>query len=470
MSDSPSSLLRLPAVQGWPWRPLTAALLLSLITAWANLYLAWPQTAVLALALVCILLWASNWVAEYWPALLLFCSASILQLAPPTVVFAGFFSSPFWLLFSGMVLGAAVRHTGLGQRAGRLLSRLVGHSYTGLLTSLVGVGMLLAFLIPSSMGRLMLLIPLVLVLAEQLGYSPHSQGHLGMVLATALGTCLPAYSILPANAPNMLLAGLAEHLYQQPLGYWQYLLLHFPVLGLLKGVLIIGVVRWLYPAPSPTRQPAADISVHPWQPQELRLLALLLLCLVLWLSDSWHRLAPGWVALAAALYCLWPGTGLVSKQCLNTEINYASLFFVAGIMSLGALIEHSGLGQLLITQLLPGLNLATGQELSNLLKITGLATLVGLLTNLPGIPAVMTPMAEQLAQTSGLSLVTVLMSQVLAFANVLLPYQAPPLVSAMQLAQYPLGPMSRACLWLFFLSLALLLPLDMLWWYGLELL
>jgi hypothetical protein len=90
--------------------------------------------------------------------------------------------------------------------------------------------------------------------------------------------------------------------------------------------------------------------------------------------------------------------------------------------------------------------------------------LVGVVTTLPGAPAVLTSMAGQMAEASGLSIQAVLMSQVLGFSNPILPYQSAPMVVAMQLGGERLGPAQRLCLWLAGITILVLLPLDFLWW------
>ncbi|MCW8356175.1 hypothetical protein N5P32_09800 [Marinomonas pontica] len=62
----------------------------------------------------------------------------------------------------------------------------------------------------------MLIIPIIASLADHFGYDQDSNGRKGMLLAAAFGTFLPAFSILPANAPNMLLSGMTEALYNAP--------------------------------------------------------------------------------------------------------------------------------------------------------------------------------------------------------------------------------------------------------------
>ena len=70
-------------------------------------------------------------------------------------------------------------------------------------------------------------------------------------------------SVLPANAPNLVLAGAAETLYRTPITYGEYLLVQFPVLGVLKAVVLVAVMLIVFPArpqPMPGRWELAPMS------------------------------------------------------------------------------------------------------------------------------------------------------------------------------------------------------------------
>ncbi|WP_027858651.1 SLC13 family permease [Marinobacterium jannaschii] len=444
---------------------LALILLLAILAVWfAAQWLPVPVALVAGLTLACIGLWATALVPEYWPALAFFLLAMVLELAPAQTVFSGFSSSAFWLLFSGLVLGAAITHTGLDQRAARLLALITGQSYRSVITAVVLFSLALAFLIPSSMGRVVLLVPVVLALAEQLGYGTGSNGRQGMLAAAVFGTFLPAFAILPANGPNMILAGLVEAIHGFQLPYFDYLLLHFPVLGLVKAAVLVLVILRLLPDRDPQVQVIAATVAEPLSTPERRLLWVLGACLTLWFSDALHQISPGWIGLAAALACLWPGSGLTAKNCLNSDIKYGPLLFVAGIMGLGSLIASSGLGEALLQGLLGFSGFSADQPLWNGVLLTAISSLIALLTNLPGVPAIMTPVAGQLADATGLPLMSVLMTQVIAFSNVLLPFQAPPLVAAMQLGELSVKLISKLCLIMFALSTLFLIPLHLLWW------
>lgn len=415
----------------------------------------------LALALPAIGLWATATLPEHITALAFFTMAMLFHVSPAKVVFAGFESAALWLIFGGLVMGVAVRSTGLGERIAHRLAAAFGSSYWGVITGVTVVGVALGFVMPSSMGRAVLLMPIALSLADRFGFAPGTKGRLAVVLAAAFGCHVPTFSVLPANVPNVVLVGAAETLWHVNFTYGSYLLLHFPVLGFLKTVLTVTLIVKLWPdVPKPVDAETAGKMSR----DETWLALLLATALALWATDFAHHISPAWISMAAAVILLLPGIGLVGRKAFNEQINYGSVFFVAGIMGLGAMVSQSGLGARLAGAILTVLPLAPGHPVANFAGLATVSTLIGLVTTLPGVPAVLTPLAGQMAQASGLPLEAVLHSQVLGFSNPILPYESAPLVVAMSLGGERLGPALKLCLLLALISVVVLLPLDYLWW------
>lgn len=100
---------------------------------------------------------------------------------------------------------------------------------------------------------------------------------------------------------------------------------------------------------------------------------------------------------------------------------------------------------------------------ANFLALAALPALVGILTTLPGVPAVMTPLSHALAEASGLPVEAVLALQVVGFSTPLVLYQSPPLVVSLHLAKQSAGPLVRFWLALSVLTVTVLWPLDYAW-------
>lgn len=424
------------------------------------------EPAILRAALVIILsigLWATGWLPQWLTALIFFSLCTIADIAPAATVFAGFSSAATWLVFSGLVIGAAIHHTGLGNSLADRVGPRIASSYPVAISGVVTLGVVMAFFMPSGMGRIVLMVPILITLADHLGYQPGRMGRTGIVLGGMLGTFLPTYAILPANVPNTVLMGAAEAVMGQPPSYSDYLLLHFPVLGLLKAILLIGLMLRLYPDSGPTLEPRQQTNGKALGGTEKALAVLLSVAVMFWVTDSWHGISPAWIGMLAALVCLFPGSGLLKDSPLQS-LSFEPFLYVAGIVSLGALAHQSGLGEHIADGVLSLLPLEAASSAQNFGMLSGLSMILGTLITLPGIPAVLTPLAPELAGITGWSPEAVYMTQVVGFSTVLLPYQGPPLIVGLLLAKIPLRAATRACLIMALLSVLLLWPLDYLWW------
>lgn len=400
---------------------------------------------------------------EPLPTLAFFLLLILFNIAPPSVVFSGFSSTAWWLVLGGSVTGLAVKTTGLGQRIAAIVFASKRPTYHQYLARVAIVSVGLAFVMPSTTGRIMLLTPLVMALAESLGYERGSNGYTGLVLTVAASSFMPPSSILPANLTNTVLLGAAESLHGIKLSYGPYLLLHFPVLGILKTFVITWVIGRLFPEERPC-QSLASSKQAPLTRQQMRLLWVLGASVVLFATDFFHGISPAWVALGSAIVCMWPGTHLVSTKSFTQNVHLTHLIYAAGFLSLGELVADSGIGLALGQRLLQMVPLTPGMPVANLSMLWVVEAGIGFLTTLTSLPAVVTPLAKDFAQASGLSLYTVLMVQVPVFSTVVLPYQCPPMMIAMGMGGVSIKDGSKLCMAVAAITVLVLLPLDVLWW------
>lgn len=409
-----------------------------------------------------MVLFATSALPEFVSALLVLVLAMLLALAPAEVVFSGLTSTACWLIFSGLVIGIAIAETGLALRISNRFTRYLDSSYARLITGIVLMGVVLGFVMPSSVGRVVLFIPIALAIARNCGFTEGSNGQYGVVLAAAFGCHLPTFAILPANIPNMIMIGSAENIHGWTPMFAEYLLLHFPVLGLLKALLLIGVIVKLYPD---TPQRAAPVNGSGgFSLTESRLLIIMLATLGFWMTDSLHHISAAWIGLAAATLLLLPKVGMVSPKSFNEKVNISSILVVAGLLGVASLINYSQISQVVGERVLDWLPLEPGRDALNYFSLSLAAMLTGVVATLAGVPATLTPLAEQISQMTGFSLEAVLMTQVFGFSTILFTYQSVPLMMAMPLAGVPIVHAARLCLILAALTVVILLPLDYLWW------
>jgi len=417
-----------------------------------------------ALALGTIVLFATGIIPEFITAIIFFAIAMLFSLAPASIIFSGFQSAGFWMVFGGLVIGSGISSTGLAQRLAHHLKTRFGTGYAGVISGIMLIAVSMAFLMPSTLGRLMILLPIVFAMAEGFGYRVGSNGRAGMVLAVSFGTMIPGFAIMSATVPAMVVIGTADTLYNIRPTYGAWLLLHFPILGALKAIVITILIVWLFPDNTPNLKTAEVGYLQTMAKRERTMALLLVLALVAWMTDFIHHVSPAWVALGVAGIMIMPFLGIVNIQKLQENINFGSLFYLGGVLGLGALVAHGGVGDFLAQTVIPLMQLSPGQDKWNFAAIAGLSSILAMFVTQPGSPAILTPLASSIAEAAALPVETVLMLTVVGYTTVILPYQTPPLVIAMQLGGVPIGKGSKLCLFLLLITVFVLLPLDYLWW------
>lgn len=407
-------------------------------------------------------LWATSALPEYFTAIIFYVLAVTMTGVPREVVFSGFHSSASWIIFGGLIIALAVQTTGLGVRIADVILARIGGSYFRVLAGIVAVGAALALVMPSNTGRIMVMLPIFLALADRLGLEEGGNGRAGIALAVCAGTMFPGFAILPAAVPNMVMAGAAESIHGVRLTYGEYIFALGPPIAVISLVALPFMLWVLFPGSAGAI--AAQRESTPLGRGERRLLVVLVVSLALWATDFSHGVSPAWVALGAAVVCMLPAIGVLPASAMTRQVNYAPWFFVTGVIGMGAVVAHSSLGNIIGARLIAGAGLAPGADFANLAVLSTAGTVMGWVATVPGAPAIMTSFVENVATATGWPLRTAILAQTLSWSMALFPYQLPPVVLVMQLAGVRLGQAMRLLVAVTLLSWLVMLPAMYLWW------
>ena len=415
-----------------------------------------------ALCLLVIGLWALGALPEHIVGLLFLLLAMVFAIAPASVVFSGFASGTLWLVLGGLIIAEAVNQTGLGLRFAQAVIGRRALSYRTLIACVVLVSSLMCVVMPATVSRILLLLPIMAALAQRLGLPAGTAGYEGVTLAVILTNFQVGTAFLPANAPNLVLAGAAETLYQTTFTYGEWLLVQLPVMGVLKALVIIALIWLLFP--DVTQRSASGETVKPMSVQEKRLTLILIGAVVLWATDFVHGIHPGWIGLGAGVLTLLPYVGVMPVTAFTERVKLSPFFYIAAILGLGALMVETGLSRALGDTLQAGLQLRSGQDATNFAVLVALSTITGAAVTNVAQPALLAPLAGHFADATGWPLKAVLMTVVLGFTSALFPFQVPPFVVGVQVAGLRLRRVLRITVPLVTLSLFVLLPINYLWW------
>ena len=409
-------------------------------------------------------LFATAIIPEFLSALIFFFLCVIVAVAPPNIVFSGFFSGAVWLVLGGLIIGIGIDFSGLGARIAGTLERVFGQSYFRVIAGTVLLMLILAFLMPSAVGRVTIMLPVVLALADRLGFGAESNGRAGLTLAVGMGTLVSPFSILPANVPNVVLSGAAEAVHGIQFSYTEWLFLHFPVLGLLGLITLPIAIFFIFPDKIADRDGMEVDAPKPWTVDEKKLMALLIVTLGLWATDNLHGVSPAWISLGAGIVCALPVVGVLPAAQIMPKMNFGPIIFLAAVVGMGTVVTQTGLGEALAQFLIAKIDLSAESGLQKFASVIGLGWILQLVATLPGQPAIMTAISEPIATTTGWSLTAILMTQVSAWALLIFPYQAPPLVATRAISGLPIAKFMKLMIPYAVFGALVSVPLQYYWW------
>lgn len=417
--------------------------------------------------------WALGLLPEALTGLIFLAAVAVTGIAPTEVIFSGFTTSAFWLIFSGLILGVAFTGSGLSEW---VVSRIVPRDprrtpgYAGLAGLIVTVSAALALVLPSTIGRVTILIPIVTVLAARLGYRPGTRGFVGLVLACALGSYLLPTAILPANLPNLVLAGSLEQLYGETLSYGEYILLNLPVIALVKGTGLVLVITWLFGRRRPGETaaaedaPAAPMERPAMTPAGRRLALILVITLALWTTDVVHGISVAWIGMIAAILTLLPVMGILPFKEFGSRVHLPPLLHIAAILGLAGVMTTTGAEQLLGRLILSVAPTESWGDFAVMSWVAMLTAFVAVIATMPSAPSLVVPLFGDISALTGWPVDAIGMAQVLGYATPLFPYQLPPIIVALAMANISIADATRTFVLLAAITTVPLLLVAYGWW------
>ncbi len=415
----------------------------------------------LAILVVTVALFATGALHGLATSAIFFVLALLTESAMRWSLLSNVWSNATMLIFGGLILGAAAERSGLGRFVARNLLQRFLTTYSSLLLGiLVGTGAL-SFLVPSTMGRLAITVPIVISIAREVGYTQGAAGHTGMVLAAVAGNFMTSYAILPANLLGVILTGTAEGLYGPQLSYAEYFLLCAPVLGLAKGLTFWLLLRLLFRAPPPAIARDSDPAIL--TPAARRLAVLLTVTVALWATDVLHGLRPGWIAFAAGILCLLPPVSLVTLRESFDVNRITGVITVPVMLGLATVLTQSGAGDLIarfITTMVP---LEGRSATFGFAAVAVFAAISSVIATTVGCVAIVTPLLGSVGAATGLSIKAGLVAELTGLQALFFHYEAMPIMVGLMMGRVSPAAAVRFLVPLAITGFLVILPLNILW-------
>ncbi|MDT3437170.1 SLC13 family permease [Haloarcula sp. 1CSR25-25] len=397
------------------------------------------QAVILGITGFCIILWIGNPVPPWFTGLV---GIGLVGLTSSTeLAFSGFAKPVLWLIVFGLVVGEGINRGDLATVIERRIGQWVATDTPGgmrdgveagvdtvrvfrrLLIVLCLGGLVFALMVPSSLVRVLVMAP-ILIKTGQIFESKTAR--LGILFGPLFATFYGGVGILTGFLPNVVIAGVLESTAGISITWSRWLVTMFPVMGLGRILLIMGVIYLLY-RPAPDSKVTVESPAVGTDPAEVRrTVAFLLVGVALWSTDFLHGLHPVFGALVVAALFLAPGIGTISFDVIR-DIDFSIIFFVGAVFAISAALSETGVSDVAARSLLAFV--PTNAPLSiTLLAVFGVTLVLVFLVEGVATASILTTVLVSFAAEAGLPLVPVVQVEAMALGSIFFPYQSVVLV------------------------------------------
>ncbi|MEZ5279806.1 MAG: DASS family sodium-coupled anion symporter [Acidimicrobiales bacterium] len=304
--------------------------------------------AVLGLAVV---LWITELVPLFVTSLAIPVALAAAQVGPARDVLAPFFDPIIVLFFGGFLMAEAMRRVGLDQMVAVTLVDKAGRGPVRLYLAMLGLAAFLSMWM-SNTAAVTVLIPIAMAVSEPLDSPSYRKT---LVLGIAYAATIGGVGSAIGTPANPLAITFIERLTGRQISFVEWFAFGLPVVFVLVPVMALylwRVGRVSVDAGKFSR--AADIAASHrvefgrFTTQQMQVLGVFSLVMVLWLTQSFHEVNTGIVALGGAvvLFVL----GLLEPEDVG-KISWPTLLTFGGGLTLGSFMVRTGTSDWIVTRL-----------------------------------------------------------------------------------------------------------------------
>lgn len=294
--------------------------------------------------LFAVVMWIFAPIPQYASTLL---SIPLLYMVgvPAKEALIGFNDSTWIFMLSVFIFGAAIQASGIGRRIALAFLSHVSASYSSFVLGFLLVGLVLTFIIPSSVAKSAVMLPIAVSIAREMGEDKNSPGMAGLTLSVMFGGWTTAGLVPTGAVANLIILGVILQSLPQ-YGYYTTYAGWMGLIGLLT--VLITVVTWIiivtiFKPKNGKVSKEVILNERKTLPPKLsgkekRVLVLAVLAVLSWSLSSWTGI-PVWVTgvFFAALMAS-PGIGSLEVSDFK-KLDWSTVIWMGGILTIAYLMS-----------------------------------------------------------------------------------------------------------------------------------
>lgn len=314
-----------------------------------------PQhaTVVLALLAAVVVLWVTELVPLHVAGLSVPVVLVVFDVTGASAALAPFFSPIIVLFFGGFLLAEAMHRVELDRLAAAYIVSLAGASPLRLYLAFIGVSAA-ASMWMSNTAAVAVLLPIAMAVTAPVSDDSYRRA---VVLGVAYAATVGGVGSAIGTPANQLAVEFLGEVVERDISFVRWFAFGLPAVALLLAPVAMWV--WFRFSPQVAAHEVTDLQQAAIAERDaagrltgpqVEVLVTFLLILTGWLTQTWHGVHPGIVALAGAIVLMV--LGRIETDDLG-RISWPSLLTFGGGLAIGTAVATSGTSDWLVTRLDP---------------------------------------------------------------------------------------------------------------------
>ena len=324
-----------------------------------------------------IVWWVAGVLPEYATAILMVVAFYIFAGVDVKTSTSAFSTSTMWLLLAAFSLGAGMKNSGLMKRIAHGIISKFPNTFASQVAGIMAAGTVLGPLVPSLSAKTAMLTPIAMSMGDAAGYERKGKQQQGLFLAMLTGVRNIGPAVIAASPIGYALWGLMPDSVQAQFDMLHWFLAALPWFVVVTVLNLVAISLMYKPrgngegaaateaaaeesdAAAGAQETAASSAENaegpaktvatlsappektPMSKAEGRMLVIILVTLVLWVSEPLHHIASHIVALAA--FAAMVACKILNTKTIKTDVAWTSLLFIGIAVSLSSVFEQVGL-------------------------------------------------------------------------------------------------------------------------------
>lgn len=302
----------------------------------------------LGVAVFAIIIWVTQAVDSALSGLLIVFLLASLNASSLSGAFSGYSNTALWLIIIGFIMAACMEKSGLSKRIALLMVNAAGGKAIRIYWAVAFVMVVLTFIVPSITARTLLMLPIILGIGQAFHAEQGKSNILkALLFIVVMSGTMMSIGVLTAHVGNPITVGLIESTTHETIS-WSY---WFKVGGppaFALAFISVFLLQLMWPPEMKSlgegqnyvQKELADLGSI--SKQEIYTLVVFLFTLVLWATDSMHKVNVVIVGMLAVIAMLWPKYGTMSWKEAQAKVPWNIFVLYGAGLSMGSALVSSG--------------------------------------------------------------------------------------------------------------------------------